>query len=265
MKKHILVFDSGLGGTTVLQEIQKLSPNHTYSYVMDNGAFPYGNKTDAFLFERIIKLFRNLIPQCYPDLIVIACNTASTLVLEKLRNEFDIPFVGVVPAIKPAATLSQTKIIGLLATEATIKRDYIKQLNIAHANHCEVIHFACQKLVTIAEDKIMGNHFDINELLSILNELLEHPLANKIDVFVLGCTHFPAVKPEIMAIWPYQAQWIDSGEAVARRVDTLCRQLPISQHACTATLYLSKDDKQNHILEIFTAYGILQSKILTIE
>jgi len=265
VNKHILVFDSGLGGTTILKEIQNRLPENAYSYAMDNAAFPYGNKSNVFLLERSIKLFHSLIEESQPDLIVIACNTASTLILDKLRNHFDIPFVGVVPAIKPAAALSNTKVIGLLATEATVGRDYIKQLNDAHANNCEVIHFGCQGLVDVAEKKIRGlavNSFTLN---AEMKELLNHPLSNKIDVFILGCTHFPAIKDEIAALWPYKSLWIDSGEAIANRVEKLCQQLPSNKYSRIPALYLSQEDKDDKLLKTFNSYGITKSQVIKME
>ena len=225
VNKHILVFDSGLGGTTILKEIHARLPSYAYSYAMDNNAFPYGNKANDYLLERSVKLFEFLINHSHPDLIVIACNTASTLILDKLRSQFDTPFVGVVPAIKPAAATSESKVIGLLATEATIGRDYIKELNNEYAGQCEVIQLGSQKLVELAEDKLKGNPVDTVALHKELKSLKEHPLANKIDTFVLGCTHFPAIKNEIATIWPHKARWIDSGEAIARRVDELCQNI----------------------------------------
>ena len=264
MKKHILVFDSGLGGTTILHEIKRRLPDHTYSYAMDNAGFPYGNKTNTFLLGRTV-LFGQLIEKCQPDLIVIACNTASTLILDKLRSQFSIPFVGVVPAIKPAAEKSQTKVIGLLATEATVGRDYIKQLNEAHAHSCDIIHFGSQQLVEMAEMKIRGVAVDKESLQNVLSRLTEHPQAREIDTFVLGCTHFPAIKDEIIAIWPYQAEWIDSGEAIARRVEHLCQQLPNSKNCAQPTLYLSKDDNEETLMPIFLDFGIKTSLVIKME
>lgn len=269
MSKHILVFDSGLGGTTVLHDIQKKLPDFHYSYVLDNGAFPYSNKTDVFLVERTLKLFDVLIPLCRPDLVVIACNTASTLILDQLRERFKIPFVGVVPAIKPAAALSKTKVLGLLATQATITREYIDQLSAAHAEHCDIVRLGSQKLVELAESKIQGNTINPEAIKSELQPLLGNPLHTRIDVFILGCTHFPAIKDELAAAWPYPALWIDSGEAIARRVEELCKQLPertvTDNNSPKNTLYLSTIDETHMKLKTLERFGINHCHIIKID
>jgi glutamate racemase len=269
LNKHILVFDSGLGGTTILQELQKKLPDCNYSYALDNGAFPYSNKSDEFLMARMLKLFDYLIPRCQPDLVVIACNTASTLILEHLRNRFSIPFVGVVPAIKPAAALSKTRVLGLLATQATINRDYIDQLSTAHAEHCEIVRLGSQKLVEIAENKIQGKAINPIDIKMELEQLRANPLHQKIDVFILGCTHFPAISEELAAAWPHPAQWIDSGEAIARRVADLCQQLPeqlYQQKIPTQnTLYLTAIDKKTGKLKTLKRFGINHCHIIEID
>ncbi len=264
MPKHILVFDSGLGGTTVLHDIQKKLPDFRYSYALDNGAFPYSNKSDEFLVERMLKLFNYLIPHCQPDLVVIACNTASTLILDQLRERFSIPFVGVVPAIKPAAALSKTKVLGLLATQATITRDYIDQLSAAHAEHCEIVRLGSQKLVEIAESKIQGKTINPQEIRIALQPMLSHPLHPQIDVFILGCTHFPAIKDELATAWPYPALWIDSGEAIARRVEELCQQLIQHEAPHQSTLYLSVRDETEEKQKTLERFGINHCHIIKI-
>ncbi len=265
VNKHILVFDSGLGGTTVLKEIQQRLPEYTFSYALDNEAFPYGNKTNTFLLARTVKLFKHLINKSQPDLIVIACNTASTLILDELRSQFDLPFIGVVPAIKPAAAHSKTGVICLLATEATVDREYVKQLNDDHANHCDVIKFGCQKLVELAENKMMGVPIDKSTLQAELKELLNHPLAAQIDTFVLGCTHFPAIKNELAEVWPHPVEWIDSGDAIARRAEELCLHLMETKHLHTPSLYLTKKDQGGLIQNTLISYGINKCQLITME
>ena len=156
MHKHILVFDSGLGGTTVLKEIKHLLPDNHYSYALDNEAYPYGNKSAGYLLDRCQLYMEKLIQQAAPDCIVIACNTASTLVLDQLRQRFRCDFVGVVPALKPAATHSRSKVIALLATPATVGRDYIDHLEQSHASDCEILRLGSQALVHLAEEKILS-------------------------------------------------------------------------------------------------------------
>jgi glutamate racemase len=265
VNKHILVFDSGLGGTTVLQEIQQRLPALHYSYVLDNGGFPYSNKSDAYLLERTMSLFNEVIPHCQPDLIVIACNTASTLILQHLRTHFSLPFVGVVPAIKPAAALSKSKVIGLLATEATVKRDYINQLSTTHAEKCEIIRFGSQKLVEIAENKIQGIPITIEDIKTALKPLYNTAKHDSIDVFVLGCTHFPALKDELVRAWPHPVQFIDSGEAIARRVDELCQSIPEHITSSKNTLYLTQEDLKQQKQKTLERFGISHCHIVQID
>lgn len=246
MSQHILVFDSGLGGTTILAELQKQLPTCSYSYAMDNAVFPYGGQSDAFLLHRCLPLFSQLITADQPDLVVIACNTASTLFLDQLRQHYpDLPFVGVVPAIKPAATISKTGVIALLATPATIRREYIDALATAHACHCELIRYSHPDLVMLAEQKIRSGQLDLQRLDHIMTDLKQHPQAMAIDTFVLGCTHFPAIRDELAQCWMQPVQWVDSGVAIARRVSSLLPAPPLPKHSRRhSTLYLTGENDQ---------------------
>lgn len=263
--KHILVFDSGLGGTTVLQALQQKLPDCTFSYALDNGAFPYSNKSDAFLLERTDKLLAELIPLARPDLVVIACNTASTLILDRLRQRHPIPFVGVVPAIKPAAALSQTHVLALLATEATIRRDYIDQLSEAHASHCDMLRLGSQRLVELAEEKMQGHPINPDVIRQELAPLAQHPQHREIDVFILGCTHFPALREELMQAWPWPARWIDSGDAIARRAEELCKGIPAGNTPPAGALYLTAADISGIKQKTLARFGIQLCHLLEID
>lgn len=215
------MFDSGLGGTTVLREIQSLLPLARYSYLLDDGFFPYGDKNDAQLLERIESLLERTLLACQPDLVVIACNTASTLALSRLRSRFAVPFVGVVPAIKPAVRASESQVVGLLATHATVNRAYTDQLHAEFGESCQLLRFACPELVTLAEDKMRQGSCSKTDLSRLVGNIQQRPGADAIDVFILGCTHFPILRSELAAHWPERVQWLDSGTAVARRVVAL--------------------------------------------
>ena len=262
---YILVFDSGLGGTTVLEAIQQRLPNAVYSYLMDNAGFPYSNKTDDFLLERMLVLFDKVIPLLKPDLVVIACNTASTLALSQLREKHHLPFVGVVPAIKPAALLSKSHVLALLATEATIQRDYVDQLRTAHASNCELLRLGSQQLVELSEQKLLGNPLDNELIKEALKPLEALPGHENIDVFILGCTHFPAIKEEIARAWQFPALWIDSGDAIARRVEDLCTGLPGSTAPSTATLLLTGNDPSGKKQTVMERFGIHRCQLLEID
>ncbi|MGF1765690.1 glutamate racemase [Aliivibrio kagoshimensis] len=212
MSKRVLIFDSGIGGLSVYQEIHKKIPQAQYIYAFDNAAFPYGELVPAVLIERTCKIVLEYVELHDIDLVVIACNTASTIVLPTLRSLLNIPVVGVVPAIKPAALASKSKTIGLLATPATITRAYTHDLIEQFASDSEVLLIGSTRLVEIAEEKLIGKEVDLLELKSIIQ-----PWIGVIDCIVLGCTHFPFLKDEIKTIID-NITIIDSGEAIARRV-----------------------------------------------
>ena len=221
--KTVLIFDSGVGGLSVYQELQALIPQVQYIYAFDNAAFPYGELEEDVLLQRTQHIVCSLAEQHNVDLIVIACNTASTIVLPTLRERLSIPVVGVVPAIKPAATLSQTKVIGLLATPATIHRSYTHELISSFASDCEVRMIGSTRLVEIAEEKLRGLPVSINEIAEIIK-----PWQKDVDCIILGCTHFPLIKDEIRQALDKAIVIVDSGKAIANRVKGLLGDLPLS-------------------------------------
>ncbi|PUA29500.1 MAG: glutamate racemase [Cellvibrio sp. 79] len=218
---RVLVFDSGVGGLSVAREIQRRLPGLPLVYASDNGFFPYGTKGEMELIARVDLVIRRLLALYPADILVIACNTASTLTLPHLRSQLSLPIVGVVPAIKPAAKLSQTGVIGLLATPATVARPYTHELIREYAPHSDVISLGSSELVEIAEQKLRGETIDENTIARIVAELMQREKAHLIDVLVLACTHFPLLKEELSKHLPPKIQLIDSGEAIARRVDYL--------------------------------------------
>lgn len=211
---HILVFDSGVGGLSVYQAIRRRLPQLQYHYLFDNAAHPYGELAAETLVYRVNRLIKHYVAQHDIQVAVIACNTASTLVLPSLRQSLSIPVIGVVPAIKPAAEMAQTG-IGLIATPATVKCRYTQDLIDRFAAHTPVHRLGSTALVTLAEKKLRGIAVDPRELARILE-----PLTDRIDVAVLGCTHFPLLRDEIAQVLE-GVTLIDSGEAIARRVETL--------------------------------------------
>jgi len=222
----ILVFDSGVGGLSILQALQQALPACEYSYASDNQAFPYGTKSADFLINRTHKVLQALITQTRPDLIVVACNTASTLVLPHIRQHFTIPIVGVVPAIKPAVLQSKTRVIGLLGTPGTVTRPYTKALIEEFASDCEVIGVGSAELVTLAEQALRGTPPPLEQLSNILKPLFDNL---QLDTIVLACTHFPLIKEDLIKASPRPVNWLDSGEAIARRVRSLLGPSPSIQ------------------------------------
>lgn len=223
-----LVFDSGVGGLSIAAEIQKKLPFLRIIYASDNAFFPYGTKAESELINRVEKVMVRINQLHSIDLIVIACNTASTLTLPHCRQVFSQPIVGVVPAIKPASQLTQTGVIGLLATPATVARPYTLNLIQEHAAEDQVIKLGSSELVRLAERKLRGDIIQSAQLDSILSQFFQHPDANKMDTLVLACTHFPLMRKEIQdwfAAHQIDLLLIDSGEAIARRVEFLLNEM----------------------------------------
>ena len=222
---RVLVFDSGVGGLSILTEIRARIPHCELVYACDNAAFPYGTKGEEELVERVDAVLRALIRQIAPDIVVMACNTASTLALPRIRAHFRNPVVGVVPAIKPAALASRSGVIGLLATPGTVARPYTQRLIDDFASHCTVHRLGSRRLVEIAEDKLRNKLPNPGEMRDIISPLFTDP---DLDTVVLACTHFPLLLAELEAAAPRPVQWVDSGEAIARRVLDL---LPMNEGA----------------------------------
>ncbi len=214
----ILAADSGLGGLSIVAEIRKALPRARLAYMCDNAFFAYGTRADAELLAHFLDVINRAIARVRPDLIVTACNTISTICLPQLRAATSIPVVGVVPAIKPAAQKSKRKIIGLLATPATINRPYTDDLIQRYAADCTVLKIGSAELVEMAEAKLLGQAIDHDRVRRIIAPFFDHSADAQPDVVVLACTHFPLLRAELQAAGPDDVAWIDSGAAVARRV-----------------------------------------------
>ena len=217
MTAHALIFDSGVGGFSVAGEIHHRLPGLSLTYLMDNALFPYGVQPDHALIGRITELCCRAVKEYEADILIIACNTASTIALPALRNALDIPVVGVVPAIKTAAEKSRSRCIGLLATPATVSRSYVDQLHSDHAADARLVRIGSRELVELCERYWITGEADEEQLKNILEPLGEHP---ELDHLVLGCTHFPLISPLLTNMLP-GITLVDSGEAIARRVDFL--------------------------------------------
>ncbi|VDZ54697.1 Glutamate racemase [Serratia odorifera] len=184
----VLVFDSGVGGLSVYQEVRQLLPDLHYIYAFDNVAFPYGEKSEQFIVERVLEIV-GAVQQRYPlAIVIIACNTASTVSLPALRARFSFPVVGVVPAIKPAAKLTANGIVGLLATRGTVQRSYTHELIARFATDCKIELLGSSELVELAEAKLHGEEVPLAALKKILQPWLS--MREPPDTVVLGCTHF---------------------------------------------------------------------------
>lgn len=245
----ILVIDSGVGGLSVCQSILAQQPNIQIIYFADSACFPYGLLSEDKLSERLKLIVGKMLELHQVKLVVLACNTVSTLVLPELRSLFDIPFVGVVPAIKPAALISQTKRIGLLATPATIVRSYTDQLIQDYAKFCDVVKVGSSELVVQAENLLNDEQVDTCLIDSILDPFRVLSARSHIDTVVLGCTHFPLLKAYLTASLP-NVVWVDSGEAIANRVTYLLQEAEgnhsDASNGKTHQLYFSTPIKHKH-------------------
>lgn len=216
--KRVLVFDSGVGGLSVLDAIVASGHSLELDYVADNAWLPYGLKSDAELQARVPALLTSLVAQWSPEIVVVACNTASTIALDQVRAALTVPVVGVVPPIKPAAALSKTGVIGLLATPATVRRTYTNDLISQFAADKRVVRFGSSALVEAAERKLRGEPPGQAAITETIEGLFGAPGGGEIDVVALACTHFPLLSKELAVAAPREAAWLDSGEAIARRV-----------------------------------------------
>jgi glutamate racemase len=220
----ILVFDSGLGGLTVLREIVATRPDAHYVYVADDAFFPYGHHGEEQIIARVVPLIGELITAHAPDLVVIACNTASTLVMSRLREQYKVPFVGTVPAIKPACAQSNSKRVSVLGTRGTVQREYTRKLIEDFALGCEVTLVGSGELASLAEAALNGAEVLDSDILAEIAPcfvgIATDPSA-RTDTIVHACTHYPLLQDRLVRLAPWPVDWIDPAPAIARRVSDL--------------------------------------------
>ncbi|TRW14112.1 glutamate racemase [Glacieibacterium frigidum] len=218
MAAPILFFDSGVGGLSVLGPVRAALPTAPIVYAADNAGFPYGPKTEMEVATRVCALLGRLTERYKPALVIIACNTASTIALAHVRAALAVPVVGTVPAIKPAAAASVTRAIGVLGTVATVRQPYVDRLAAEFAADCTVLRHGSGRLVELAEAKLHGRVTDAADYATELHGLLDQPGGERIDTVVLACTHFPLVAAELAAAAPRQLTFVDGSAGIARRV-----------------------------------------------
>ncbi|SNS09079.1 glutamate racemase [Sphingomonas laterariae] len=216
--RPILFFDSGVGGLSVLAPTRLLLPNAPIVYAADNGGFPYGTKSEAEIAARVPALLGRLVERYHPRLVVIACNTASTIALGAVRAALDLPVVGTVPAIKPAAAQSSARAIGVLGTNATVRQPYVDDLSARFAADCLVLRHGSARLVELAEARLRGEATDPADYATVMAGLLDQPGGDRIDTIVLACTHFPLVEAELAAASPRPLSFVHGGDGIARRI-----------------------------------------------
>lgn len=227
MKPTILLYDSGMGGLTIYDEIRKVLPHAHYLYCFDNAFFPYSEKSETVLIERAVKIVQKIAEKQPLDMVVVACNTASTVVLPALREHFQFPIVGTVPAIKPAAAISESKTIGLLATKGTVSRSYVDELIAKYAQDCIVEKIGTTDLVEIVEEKQRTGRVDMARLQKVVEDWQDH---STLDTVILGCTHFPLIKNELQQVLPKVKYFVDPGIGIAKRVLSLLEEVKFNQN-----------------------------------
>ena len=222
---RVLVFDSGLGGLTVFARLAQMRPDGDYVYIADDEGFPYGALSEAALVARVVALMRDLIVRHAPDLVVIACNTASTLVLPHLRAGWpQLPFVGTVPAVKPAAAASRSGLVSVLATPGTVTRDYTRALIRDHAGAVEVKLVGSARLAPLAEAFMQGRPAPDDAIAAEIAPCFVEREAMRTDAIALACTHYPLLLEAFARLAPWPVTWIDPAPAIARRVDHVLRE-----------------------------------------
>lgn len=214
----LLFFDTGVGGLSVLREAQKLLPTAPIIYAADYAGMPYGMKSEDELSTRIPLLLGRLVERYKPQLVTIACNTASTIALDVVRSVLDIPVVGTVPAVKPASQMTKTGVIGLLGTQATIRQPYVDRLASEFAADKIILRFGAPDLVNAAEAKLRGELPDPELIDAAVAGLVNQQHGDEIDTVILACTHFPLVQEELQKSFVRTIQFIDGSHGIARRI-----------------------------------------------
>ena len=262
----ILLFDSGVGGLSVLASVRALLPGLPMIYAADNAGFPYGTKTELEVATRTCALLGRLSERLRPRLIVIACNTASTIALGHARAVLDVPIVGTVPAIKPAAEQSRTRVIGVLGTAATVRQPYVDRLSAEFAGDCLVLRHGSARLVELAEAHLAGEVVTAIDVAPELAGLTGQPGGDRIDRVVLACTHFPLLLPQLVAAATPGIGFIDGAAGIARRVAYLLGPDAVAAGQGTAppgrAIFTRADAHVDALAPALKGFGLETSEIL---
>ncbi len=251
----VVIFDSGFGGLSVVREIRRQMPAVPLVYVADDAAFPYGDMDAERLKLHVMVAVGRMIDRFAPAAVVIACNTASTLVLDPLRAAHDLPFVGTVPAIKPAAELSRSGLIAVLATPATIERDYTRDLISQFAATCHVRLVGAPSLAEMAEVHMLGIEIDRTALWSQIAPCFYELDNERVDVIALACTHYPFLVEPMNSVTPWPVAWVDPAAAIARRLSHVTGDCRFGRGADDTVLLTSGRPVDGAIGKLFRDYG----------
>ena len=252
----ILLFDSGVGGLTVLAELRKLMPKAPVIYAADMAGLPYGSKSEAEVAARVAGLLGRMAERYNPRLICIACNTASTIALGMVREVLETPIVGTVPAIKPAAQITKTGTIGLLGTEATVRQAYVDDLAREFAAGKTLLRFGANNLVALGEKKLRGETVSVDEVASAASGLVLQAGGENLDTVVLACTHFPLLEPELCEAFGKDVTFVHGAEGIARRIQHLLdgQSFPFWSRSMAVTTGELEDFKR--LSDAFARHGI---------
>ena len=257
----LLFFDSGVGGLSVLQPTRELLPNAPIVYAADSAGYPYGLRSEAEIASRVPALLGRLVERFRPRLAVIACNTASTIALDHVRAALDLPVVGTVPAIKPAAEMSKSRVIGVLGTEATVRQPYVEDLAARFASDCTVIRHGSAALVDLAEAKLAGEAVEIEAVRAAALPIFEAERGADIDVVVLACTHFPLLAGELGSAFPGR-HWVDGGPGIARRIAWLTRDQQWPPEPQGGVMLFTDGAPRTPLLSALARFGLTEVQAL---
>jgi glutamate racemase len=258
----LLFFDSGVGGLSVLGELRKVLPQAPVIYAADNGGLPYGPKSEAEVAARVCGLLGRMSERFRPRLICIACNTASTIALGIVREVLNVPIVGTVPAIKPAAEITKSGVIGLLGTQATIRQAYVDRLEAEFASDKRLLRFAAGELVGAAEAKLRGEPVDPAIYARAAAGLRDQPDGARIDTVVLACTHFPLLRAELQIAFGPGVQFVDGAAGIARRIVHLTQGQSFARSGPDLALLTRQDDTLQALVPAFARYGLDRIEVL---
>jgi glutamate racemase len=258
----ILLFDSGVGGLSVLAALRSVLPQAPVLYAADNGGLPYGTKSEAEVAARVCGLLGRMSERFRPRLICIACNTASTIALAMVRDVLNVPIVGTVPAIKPAAEQTRSGTIGLLGTAATIRQPYVDRLAAEFASDKRLLRFAAGELVGAAEAKLRGAAVDPAVFARAAAGLREQEGGAEIDTVVLACTHFPLLRDDLAAAFGPEVAFVDGAKGIARRIAHLTQGQQFARDGADLALFTRDDESLAALTPALAGYGLETMEVL---
>lgn len=258
----LLLFDSGVGGLSVLAALRRLLPEAPVIYAADNAGLPYGAKTEAQIAARVAGLLGRMTERFRPRLACIACNTASTIALGMVREVLHVPIVGTVPAIKPAAAMTRTGVIGLLGTEATIRQGYVDRLEGEFAQGKTLLRAAAPALVAAAEAHLRGDDVPAAVYAEAMDTLRRQPRGEEIDTVVLACTHFPLIAQDLRRASGDSVQFIDGADGIARRIAWLTQKQPFRRDRPDRAVFTGEDDTLPALAPALREHGLESLELL---